>query len=57
METDEEDTMRDPYDFDYAKAIRGRTATRLAKMGYPVMVMLRQKVAEVFKDEALVNRH
>jgi len=51
----DEDTMRPEYKFDYSKAIRGRTAARLAKAGYPVMVMLRPEVARVFKDEASVN--
>jgi len=51
----DEDTMQDHYDFDYSKAVWGRTAKRLAKAGYPAMVMLRPEVAAVFKDEASVN--
>lgn len=55
LKTTDEDKMRDHYDFDYSKAVWGRTAKRLAKAGYPVMVMLRPEVAKVFKNEASVN--
>ena len=51
----DEDTMRDHYDFDYSKADWGRTAKRLAKEGYPVMVMLDPDVSEVFRDTPAVN--
>ena len=49
------DTMKRHYDFDYSKAHWGRTAKRLVKDGYPVMVMLRPEVAEVFVDAKSVN--
>ena len=55
QEVVETDTMKRHYDFDYSKAHWGKTAKRLAKDGYPVMVMLRPEVAEVFGDSKSVN--
>jgi hypothetical protein len=53
--SNEEDTMKDHYDFDYSKAVWGKSAAKLAKEGYPVMVMLRPEVAEVFNSSESVN--
>lgn len=48
------DDMRPEYDFDYAKAVRGKYHKRLLKEGSNVVVLERD-VAKVFPDSAAVN--
>jgi hypothetical protein len=46
--------MRDEYDFDYSKAVRGKYCKRLISEGANVVV-LEPDVAKVFNDSASVN--
>ena len=50
----ERDDMRPEYDFDYAKAVRGKYYHRLIKEGSN-MVVLEPDIAKVFRDSAAVN--
>jgi len=53
-EINEEDTMLPEYDFDYSKAIRGKSAAKLKAEGTNIVV-LQPDVFEVFHDSAEVN--
>jgi len=50
----EEDTLRQEYDFDMSKAVRGKYAQRIAEEGTNV-VLLDEDVYEVFRDSEAVN--
>jgi hypothetical protein len=49
------DGMREEYDFDYSKAVRGKYYKRLLKEGSNVVV-LEPDVASAFPDSASVNK-
>lgn len=49
------DELRPEYDFDYAKAVRGKYHKRLLKEGANVVV-LEPDIAKVFGDSVTVNK-
>ena len=54
MKRKETDELRPEYDFDYAKAVRGKYYRRLLKEGSNIVVLERD-VAKAFPNSAAVN--
>jgi hypothetical protein len=54
LKINDEDTMREEYDFDYSKAVWGKSARKLLKEGANIVV-IQPDVFEVFPDSASVN--
>jgi len=54
QEFNDEDTMREEYDFDYSKAVWGKHAKRYQEEGTNV-ILLDADVYNVFPDSAAVN--
>ena len=54
LKINEEDTMREEYDFDYSKAVWGKSAKKLLEEGANIVV-IQPDVFAVFPDSASVN--